>query len=134
MSIESRWSDAYLKFYVRKATMNFDVHDSGNRQQFASGMQRDTTDDKARFDLVFDGPMLFRYAMHLMKGAKKYLPRNWMKANSAEEMERYRESAARHFAQWMRGDIDEDHAAAVFFNINGYEYTKDRLQSNDPLR
>lgn len=107
--------------------MTFNLKDSGNRKQFASGMQRDTTEGKPRFDLVFDGPMLFRYAVHLTKGAVKYDPRNWMKANGPDEMERFRESAARHFAQWMRGDVDEDHAAAVIFNINGYEYVKEKL-------
>lgn len=50
-----------------------------------------------------------------------------MKAAGLEEMERFRESAARHFFQWMRGDTDEDHAAAVVFNLNGYEYVKDKL-------
>lgn len=105
----------------------FTVKDSGERQQFESGMQRDTTEGKPRFDLVFDGPMLERYAEHLRKGAVKYNPRNWMNANSVAEKERFRESAARHFAQWMAGDTDEDHAAAVIFNLNGFEYVKKKL-------
>ena len=106
----------------------FALKDSGERQQFESGMQRDTSKEKPRFDLVFDGPMFTRFAEHLRKGAIKYSPRNWMKAEGPEEMERFRESAARHFAQWMRGDTDEDHAAAVFFNINGYEYVRERRE------
>lgn len=100
----------------------FDVKDSGKREQYASGMVRDIADDKTRYDLVFDGPMLERWAAHLTKGAKKYEPRNWMKAAGKEEAARFRASAVRHFAQWLRGDTDEDHASAVFFNINGYEY------------
>jgi hypothetical protein len=51
-----------------------------------------------------------------------------MKAQSVEELERFRMSAARHFEQWLRGDTDEDHAAAVFFNINGAEYTRSRCE------
>lgn len=109
--------------------MDFTVKDSGARQNFASGMQRDVTEGKPRFDLVFDGPILERYAEHLRKGAVKYDARNWMQANSPEEMERFRESAARHFAQWMAGDTDEDHAAAVIFNLNGFEYVKARLKT-----
>lgn len=105
------------------------VKDSGQRQQFESGMQRDVTDGKVRYDLVFDGPMLERYAVHLTKGAQKYDPRNWMKAAGTEEMERFRESAVRHFFQWLRGDTDEDHAAAVFFNINGHEYVREKLNA-----
>jgi len=105
----------------------FTVRDSGERQQFESGMQRDIADNKPRFDLVYDGPMLRRYAEHLRKGAVKYNPRNWMKANSIEEMERFRQSAAHHFAQWMEGLTDEDHAAAVMFNLNGFEFVKANL-------
>lgn len=103
---------------------DFVVKDSGERQQFESGMVRDTTEDKIDYSLVFDGPMLERLAAHMTKGAKKYSSRNWMKAINDEEKERFRESATRHFVQWLRGDRDEDHAAAVMFNINGYEYVR----------
>jgi hypothetical protein len=108
----------------------FVVKDSGERAQFESGMQRDTTTGKIRYDLVFDGPMFERVAAHLTKGAVKYEPRNWMKANSMEEADRYRESAVRHFILWLNGVTDEDHAAAVFFNINGYEYVKERVSAS----
>jgi hypothetical protein len=105
----------------------FVIKDSGERKQFDSGMQRDTTTDKVQFHLTADGPMLKRFAIHLTNGAKKYEARNWMKANSHAELERFRESAFRHFMQWYLGDRDEDHAAAVFFNINGAEYVNDQL-------
>jgi hypothetical protein len=108
-------------------TMGFDVKDSGERQQYPSGMQRDTTEDKVRYDLVFDGPLVERLATHLTKGAKKYDARNWMKASGQDELERFRESAARHFFQWLRGDTDEDHAMAVVFNINGALYVEEKM-------
>lgn len=108
---------------------DFETKDSGERVQFDSGMQRDVQDDKPRFDLTFVGPMLERWAWLLHRGAKKYDANNWTKANGPEELERFRSSAARHFAQWMAGDTDEDHAAAVFFNINGAEYTEARVRS-----
>lgn len=104
-----------------------DVKDSGKREQFSSGMQRDTQEGKVRFDLAFDGPLFERYAVHLTKGAVKYQPRNWMKASSQEELERFRESALRHFMAWWRGERDEDHAAAVWFNLNGAEYVREKL-------
>ncbi len=107
----------------------YTVKDSGLRQQFESGMQRDVTDGKTRYDLVFDGPMFERYAVHLTKGAQKYNPRNWMKAAGTAELERFRESAVRHFVQWLRGDTDEDHAAAVMFNLTGHEYVKEKLRA-----
>jgi hypothetical protein len=112
----------------------FVVKDSGERQHFDSGMQRDVTTGKTRYDLVFDGPMFTRVAVHLTKGAEKYEPRNWMKANGPVELERFRESAVRHFMQWINGATDEDHAAAVFFNINGYEYVKERMGATLPDR
>ena len=109
--------------------MSFEVKDSGERRQFASGMQRDVNTDKVLYDLIFDGPMMERYAIHLTKGAQKYTARNWMQANSEEELQRFRESAMRHMIQWFRGDRDEDHAAAVIFNLNGAEYVRHKLQN-----
>lgn len=105
----------------------FTVKDSGKRQQFESGMVRDTTEGKTDYSLALDGPMFFRWAVHLTKGAVKYAKRNWMQANGQAEYERFRESALRHFLQWYKGDIDEDHASAAFFNINGAEYVKEKM-------
>lgn len=105
----------------------FVIKDSGKRQQFESGMQRDVSTDKILWHLVASGPLLRRWAEHLTAGAKKYDADNWMKARGHEEMARFRESAFRHFMQWYNGDRDEDHAAAVFFNINGAEYVRDQI-------
>ncbi len=111
---------------------NFVVKDSGARQEFDSGMVRDTSEGKIDYDKLFEGPMLDRWADHLTKGATKYPDvgpgvSNWTLASGVAELIRFRKSAVRHFRQWLRGDQDEDHAAAVFFNINGYEYVKARL-------
>lgn len=117
-----------VKISDELAAMGFIVKDSGTRQHFQSGMQRDVTTDKTDYSLVLDGPMFERWATHLTKGAKKYTKRNWMQANSQEELDRFRESALRHFLQWYRGEVDEDHGSAVLFNINGAEYTKERTK------
>lgn len=109
--------------------MAFEVKDSGERMEFDSGMVRDTEDGKTDFSLVLDGPMFDRWAEHLTKGAKKYAPRNWMQASGEEEYERFKRSALRHFLQWFRGETDEDHAAAVFFNICGAEYCREQLDT-----
>jgi hypothetical protein len=112
----------------------FVVKDSGKRETLAGGMVRDTTEGKTDYTLVLDGPMFQRWAEHLTKGARKYQKRNWMKsANGTPEerratMERFRESAVRHFVQWISGHTDEDHAAAVMFNINGYEFLRATLE------
>ena len=106
------------------------IKDSGERLTYKSGMVRDVTNDKIDYTLILDGPMYERWAEHLTGGAKKYTKRNWMKANGQEELERFKESAARHFHQWISGKTDERHEAAVFFNINAYEYLKEKL-AND---
>jgi hypothetical protein len=102
----------------------FTIKDSGKRKEFNGGMVRDITEGKIDYLLIRDGVMYKRWAEHLTKGAVKYEKRNWMKATGEEELSRFKESAARHFEQWLNGDTDEDHAAAVFFNINGAEYLK----------
>lgn len=107
----------------------YTIKDSGTRVNFDSGMLRDADNTKARFDLLmpegvpYDEQLLTRFAVHLTKGAKKYSARNWEKANSQEELDRFKESALRHMMQWLSGNIEEDHASAVMFNIMGYETT-----------
>lgn len=107
--------------------MPYETKDSGERQQFASGMQRDVTEGKTKWHLVFSGPMLERWAKLMTRGAIKYDDNNWMKADSGDEYQRFKESAFRHFMQWYEGDEDEDHAAAIYFNVNGAEYTKGNI-------
>ena len=106
--------------------MNFETKDSGVRQQFSTGMVRDTSVDKPRYDLIYM-PMLKRWAELMSRGAVKYGARNWEKASTVEELNRFKESAFRHFVQWISGDTDEDHGAAVLFNISGAELVKERL-------
>jgi hypothetical protein len=102
--------------------------DSGERKEFASGMKRDTTTGKTLWHLINSGPMLRRWAELLTRGAEKYDADNWMKAKGHEEFARFKESAFRHFMQWYNEEIDEDHGAAVIFNINGAEYVKDKIK------
>jgi len=116
-----------VKFGDDKILKEFVTKDSGKRQEFASGMRRDVTEGKARYDLVHM-PMLKRWADLMGRGAVKYGENNWQKATTQEELNRFRESAFRHFIQWFNGEApEEDHAAAVFFNISGAEYVKQRL-------
>lgn len=107
----------------------FTIKDSGQRQEFSSGMVRDITENKIDYALALDGPMFKRWADHLTKGAKKYAKRNWMLADGMTEYDRFRESALRHFLQWFAGETDEDHAAAIMFNVNGAEYVKGKLNA-----
>lgn len=109
--------------------MAFTLKDSGKRLKSSTGMVRDVTDDKLDYTLALDGPMFKRWVEHLNKGAKKYNKRNWMKASTVNELQRAKESALRHFLQWFDGEQDEDHAAAVIFNINEVEYIWARRQN-----
>lgn len=109
----------------------FVVKDSGQRQEYPSGMRRDTQEGKTNYLLLRDGPMLRRWAEHMTKGAAKYGSRNWQLACSEEELERFRSSAARHFEQWLAGERDEDHAAAVMFGLNAAEYVRGRLAKSE---
>jgi hypothetical protein len=102
--------------------------DSGKRQEFSTGMVRDVTEGKIRYDLV-DQPMLKRWAELMTRGAEKYGPANWKKASTQEELDRFRQSAFRHFYQYMEGDTTEDHAAAVYFNLAGMEYVRVRIHN-----
>jgi hypothetical protein len=167
-------------------TEKFETKDSGNREQFESGMVRDTQEGKTQFDLMLDGPiplevlrstpkgeavvsfcawrysaentlydvsdmlavdvikaiaeyeggvpaLMIRYAELMTRGAVKYSARNWMKASGEAERKRFIASATRHFFQWYAGNRDEDHAAAVVFNLNGFEYVNDKLVSGDEV-
>lgn len=104
----------------------FITKDSGKRITFKSGMNRDIQSDKPRYDLIYL-PMLKRWAELMGRGANKYGERNWEKASSQEELNRFKESAFRHFIQWIEGETDEDHGVAVFFNISGAEMVKQKL-------
>ncbi len=101
----------------------FITKDSGARQEYDSGMRRDTQDGKPMFGLLrpegvpYDEQFLTRCAALMTRGIEKYGHRNWEKANSEEELARFKESAERHLHQYLAGETDEDHAAAVFFNL-----------------
>ena len=110
--------------------MEFVTKDSGKREEFQTGMVRDTQDDKPRYDLI-DGPFLKRWAELMARGAKKYGENNWRKAATEAELARFKASAIRHLYQWMDGDISEDHAAAVAFNLAGAEMVREKLRGSN---
>jgi len=90
-----------------------EMKDSGKRQQFNDGAVRDTADGKSRPDLISPFFMM-RLGNWLMLGAKKYCERNWEKGipNS-----RCLASLMRHICQYVMGNQDEDHLAAMACNV-----------------
>jgi hypothetical protein len=110
------------------------IKDSGERVTFASGSMRDPSTGKIKWSRITFGPMMRRWAQHLTTAEAKYpdpkpgLP-NFMLIETEEELIRYKESAFRHFMSWFNDETDEDHASAVFFNINGVEIIKDKQRA-----
>lgn len=109
---------------------DFGIKDSGERVEYPSGMRRDTLIGKPRYELV-DRAMLTRWAVHMTRGAEKYGSENWRLANSEEEARRFQGSAMRHLIQWMNGEREEDHAAAILFNVAAYEHVRTKLSESD---
>ena len=102
-------------------TEEFVTKDSGQRAEFKGGGVRDVEDGKVDYTLAYDGPMFDRYAEHMTRGARKYEARNWMKFTDGAALARAYRSLGRHYRQYIRGDRDEDHAAAIIFNLNVIE-------------
>lgn len=118
---------------ILNAKEKFITKDSGAREVKASGYTRDTQDGKPKFNLLlpvgipYGDQFLTRVAELLARGATKYSPRNWELANDATDLDRYKESAFRHMIQFLTGETDEDHAAAVVFNLLGHETLAHKL-------
>lgn len=91
----------------------FRVIDSGKRTEFATGAVRDDGGDKPRPDLI--PPLaLLRIGRWYAMGAAKYGERNWEKGIPKA---RCLAAALRHLLKWAAGARDEDHLAAVCFNV-----------------
>lgn len=112
--------------FIDLKTKKWITKDSGKRIDFDSGMRRDIQEGKPRFDLCYL-PLLKRWAELMERGAIKYGERNWEKANSKEELNRFKASAFRHFIQWIEDEDDEDHAAGTLFNIAAVEMLKEKM-------
>lgn len=113
---------------------SYQTKDSGEHREFDGGGRRDSSEGKPRFDLLFprtvpyQDQMLTRVAELFERGARKYSGRNWEQFSSPEALEHAEGSFGRHSAQYMCGEKDEDHAAAVIANVLIIEYIKGVIQ------
>ena len=107
--------------------MNYETLDSGVREEYDSGMVRDSQEDKPRYNLIYE-PLLTEWADLMTRGAQKYGANNWQLADSQEELDRFKESAFRHMIQYLKGDTDEAHAAAVCFNLGAIMMLRTKLE------
>lgn len=117
---------------------SYELKDSGNHQNYESGMRRSSEEGKPRFDLIrtklqpYEEQMVYRYAVRLSKGAAVYDARNWEEGGGQEELDHAISSLLRHVEQLVAGETDEDHAAAVWFNAQAIEYFRWRMAQNEP--
>lgn len=90
------------------------IKDSGERRDFGTGAVRDMSEGKGRFDLLC-GYAIGALAEHMERGSKKYGDRNW---ESGIPMSSFTDSALRHLFRYLRGNTDEDHLLAAFWNLH----------------
>lgn len=122
--IEDLFNDAYSTFFAWFYGKSFDGDTAGRTLALIA----DVEFAKAELGLRPATPLIVRWAELMGRGAIKYGERNWEKARTQEELNRFRASASRHFLQWFYGmNPEEDHAAAVCFNIAGAEYVAERM-------
>ena len=74
--------------------------------------------------------MVLELAIHFEEGCKKYGERNWEKGIPVE---RYIDSAIRHYLKCLRGDKDERHDRALVWNICCLIWTVDYKPSDKDL-
>lgn len=90
------------------------INDGGERISYGEGMaMREPSTGKGRYDLI--SPFATRRLAEWYElGAKKYADRNWEKGIP---FSRYVDSAKRHLDKFIMGMEDEDHLAAVAWNV-----------------
>ncbi len=97
---------------VIESVKEYVLDDSGGRQTFDSGAQRDNAESKGRPALI-PALALRRLAILYEKGAKKYKDRNWEKGMP---FSRVLDSLLRHVMAYEEGSELEDHLAAIAWN------------------
>ena len=84
-----------------------------SKTTFNTGAQRDTTEGKGRPSLI-SPDLIHRLGVNLAKGAEHYGEDNWAKCMPYR---RTADSMIRHIGQWLAGDAEEDHLAAIAFGV-----------------
>ena len=100
---------------------HYETKDSGRRQQFTTGSQRDDPTGKGLYDLLT--PIAIRRICGVYeRGAAKYGPHNWTRG---QPLSRYMDSALRHLFQYLEGYRDEDHLAQAAWNVMALIHTEE---------
>lgn len=107
----------------------YTTKDSGKREQFSTGSQRDSREGKGRYDLI-STVGLRRLAQLYERGAVKYEDRNWEKG---QPISRYMDSLIRHAFNYLEGEKTEDHLAAVAWNAFAAMHMEETLPEMQDL-
>lgn len=103
----------------------FQTKATEEKATFTTGSVRGSNKGRGRFDLI-SFAALESLAQLLERGAELYGENNWRKG---QPLSRYLNSAARHLYQLIDSRFDEDHAAAVLFNIMAYIHTRKAIMA-----
>ncbi len=103
------------------------MNDGGARMTYENGGMREPSTGKGAYELV--SPFaLERIAKWYELGAKKYADRNWEKGIP---FGRLIQSGLRHMIRWMQGRRDEDHLAAVCWNVMAMMHFEETGQAQE---
>lgn len=109
-------SEAFYMYhlgYLRPLLRERAMRQSDTKTEFDTGAHRDSDEGKGRPSLI--SPVLIhRLGVHLAKGAEHYGEDNWSKGMPYR---RTYDSMLRHMGQWLAGDREEDHLAAIAFGV-----------------
>ena len=116
-------SGLVLRFLIiNNIQMEFETKNSWNNITFDGWTKRENKEDKIMYHLI-PRCQLKRLAAAYTRWAKIYWDRNRETWNM-EYAEKCKESAFRHFMQWIDWEIDEDHSSALVWNVFAYEFLK----------
>lgn len=104
--------------------MNYELKDSGKRQEFETGAKRDIQDGKGRYDLL-PPAAIFAVARVFEEGCKKYGERNF---EQGIPLCRYIDSALRHIFNHLEGRRDEKHIVQACWNLLAYIHTATMIE------
>jgi len=82
----------------------------------ASGVNRSDPAGKPDYLLV-DWGLIERWALHMGANVESKGRDNWRQASTADDERRALQSLMRHVVAFVHGVEDEDHAAAICFNV-----------------
>ena len=125
----------YTKGKITNTVTVKPVKATKEQRKYDSGMSRNSDEGKPKLGLMIPKDIPYEHLWttqlgHLFRlGAEIYGPRNWEKANSEKEIEDFQESALRHLTQAIAGEEDENHLAAVLFNVIAWMTTKYKVEA-----